>query len=78
MCLFPLVLWPLSFVIVCLVARIGNLWNHSPFLSPKKRAHSCTVAQKEMWFEEPQVKSASDVEKKKEAAYTTAKLVLVF
>ena len=32
------------------VARIGNLWNRSPFLSP-------AVAQEEMRFEGPQVKA---------------------
>ena len=33
MCLFPLLLWSLSFVVVSPVAWIGNLWNRSPSLS---------------------------------------------
>ena len=56
MCLFPLLLWSLSFVLVSLVAQIEILWNGSPFLSHKKRAR-CTVAQEEMRFEGPQVKA---------------------
>ena len=35
MYLFPLLLWSLSFVMVSPVARIGILWNRSPFLSHK-------------------------------------------
>ena len=49
LCLFPLLLWSLSFVMVSLVAWIGNLWNRSPF----SFSHSCTVTQEKMWFEEP-------------------------
>ena len=32
----PLLLWSLSFVMVSLVARIGILWNLSPFSFSKK------------------------------------------
>ena len=35
MCLFLLLLWSQSFVIVSLVARSGNLWNHSHFFLQK-------------------------------------------
>ena len=31
------------------------------FLSPKKRVHSCTVAQKDMWSEETTSESASAI-----------------
>ena len=56
MCLFVLLLWSQSFVIVSSVARSGNLWNCSPFLSPKKRAHSCAVMQEEVRYEGSPVK----------------------
>ena len=71
----PLLLWSLSFVIVSLVARVGISWNRSPFLSPKKRVHSCTATQKEMWSEEQQVNS--DVEKKNDAVHTNGKFVRI-
>ena len=37
------------------VARIGNLWNRSPFLSPKKRVWTAT--QEEMRYEDSTVKA---------------------
>ena len=57
MCLFPLLLWSLSYVIVSPVARSWNLWNRSLFPFSKKRVHTCTVTQEEMRFEGPQVKA---------------------
>ena len=42
---------------VSLVARIGILWNRSPFSFSKKRAHSCTVTQEEIRFDESQMKA---------------------
>ena len=46
------------------------------FSFSKKRVHSCTVTQEEMWFEEPQVKAPPIIKKKNEAPYAAAKLVL--
>ena len=77
MCLFPLLLWSLSFVTVSRVARIRIFVEPQSFYFSTKRAHSCTVTQEEMRFEEPQVKALPAIEKKNEAAYTIAKLVLV-
>ena len=54
--LVSLLWWSLSFVVVFRSALIGNLWNRSPFLSPKSvQAHSWTVTQEEMSFEGSQV-----------------------
>ena len=51
MCLFPLRLWSLSCATFLPVALVGNLWNRSPFLFSKKRAHFCTDRQEEMRYE---------------------------
>ena len=39
------------------VTEFCVFFSRSLFSFSKKRAHSCTVAQEEMWFEEPQVKA---------------------
>ena len=59
---------------VSLVARIGNLWNRSPLLSPK----ACTLLYKDARGDEVRRltrESASDNEKKDDTAYTYAKFV---
>ena len=48
MCLFPLLLWSLS---------DWDFVEPQTFSFSKKRVHSCTVAQKEMWSEAPHVKA---------------------
>ena len=55
MCLFPLGYRVLGGVLH--VALIGNLWNRSPFLSQKKRAHCCTDSQEEVRYEGSPVKA---------------------
>ena len=61
---------------VSLVVRIRNLWNRSPFLSPKKRAHYCTVAG-EKRHESTHAKNASTIWKKNDAAHAAAKFVFI-
>ena len=39
------------------VALVGKMLNRSPFLSPQKRAHCCTVTQEETRYESSQVKA---------------------
>ena len=56
MCLFPLLLWSLSFVRFFRVSPMVKMLC-SPFHSPKKRAHCCTSTQEEMRYESPQVKA---------------------
>ena len=59
MCLSLLLRWSLSCVMFLPVARIGFFLNRSPFsfLQKKKRAHYCTVTQKEMRLENSQLKA---------------------
>ena len=62
MCLFPFLLWSLSFV---KVSRVGNL----SFSFSKKRAHCCTITQEEMRFESTQVKAPPCGVREKERSF---------
>ena len=64
-----------------MVCRWGSDWEdvapRSPFPFSKKRAHCGTDTHKEMWVEEPQVKAPMLSSRRRRAAHTIAKLVLV-
>ena len=82
MCLFLLLLWSLSFVMVCLVARIGNLWNGSCgtavlFFLQK----TCSLLESHARRDEvrmPTIEIASAVQKKSDATHATANFVFIF
>ena len=74
MCLFPLLLWSLSFVMVSLVVRIGILWNRSPFLLRRRVCLDSHAGRDEI---RRFTSDSAPATEKKNDAHTTAKFVFI-